>query len=159
MFVLSADTFGRENDEPWAQPPDTNDLEMCMEFMARHTGPADVLLTFDGRNVAARKYLQQEMEAVAVKERGAGPSAWGETTHDTVYSGVLPVPWDGLPMISRTDKARVMNKRSVDPSTLDTDVPIPARKVFDTDRGLPLYCCRGPSVPPGRVPICGALPE
>ena len=55
MFVLSADTFGREGSEPWKQSPETNELAVCMEFMARQTGPADVLLSFDGRNVAARK--------------------------------------------------------------------------------------------------------
>ena len=180
VFVLSADTFGREGSEPWKQSPDTNELEVCVEFMARQTGPADVLLSFDGRNVAARKSLAKDMEAtrhvcelwitfaatkrlgrrvawsadcremgwislpvartaVAIKERGNATSAWGETTHDTVYSGVVPVPWDGLPMMSREDKARVMNKRVVGASTPDDEVPIPSRKVFDTDRGLPLY--------------------
>ena len=77
--------------------------------------------------------------AVAIKERGNATSAWGATTHDVVYSGVVPVPWDGLPMISRDDKARVMNKRVVSASTPDDEVPIPSRKVFDADRGLPLY--------------------
>ena len=180
VFVLGADTFGKEGDVPWKQPPDTNDLSMCMEFIAHQIGPADVLLTFDGRNVVARKDLAKEMEstrhlcelwitfaptkrlgrrvawsagcremgwislpvartAIAIKERGDDTSAWGETTHDTVYSGVVLVPWDGLPMISRADKARVLNKRSVDASTLDAEVPTPPPKVFDADQGLPLY--------------------
>ena len=42
-------------------------------------------------------------------------------------------------MISRTDKAHVMNTGSVDASTLDAVVPVPARGVFDPERGLPLY--------------------
>ena len=47
--------------------------------------------------------------SLRVKERGEDTAEWGESTHDTVYSGVLPVPWDGLPMISAADKARVLD--------------------------------------------------
>jgi len=42
-------------------------------------------------------------------------------------------------MISRGDKARVLAKPVVDASTLDTEVPVPSRKIFDADQGLPLY--------------------
>ena len=71
--------------------------------------------------------------ALAIKERGDDTACWGEATHDTVYSGVDAVPWDGLPM------ARVMGPR-VSASTSDEgEVPVPDPKIFDTERGLPLY--------------------
>jgi len=77
--------------------------------------------------------------SLSVKERGDDTSAWAESTHDTVYSGVAPVPWDGLPLISAADKARVLGVR-VSASTPDqSEVPSPPTKIFDTDRGMPLY--------------------
>ena len=42
-------------------------------------------------------------------------------------------------MISRAAKARVLNKSLGEASMLDTEVPIPSRKIFDADQGLPLY--------------------
>ena len=73
--------------------------------------------------------------ALAIKERGDVAAGWAETTHDTVYSGVAPVPWDGLPMISVDDKARVLGVRGGD----DSEAPTPTSKIFDCDRGMPLY--------------------
>ena len=84
--------------------------------------------------------------SLRVKERGEDTAEWGESTHDTVYSGVAPVPWDGLPMISAADKARVLGVR-VSGSTPDqSEVPTPAPKIFDTDRGMPLYWAERKSV-------------
>ena len=77
--------------------------------------------------------------ALAIKERGKDTACWGETTHDTVYSGVDVVPWDGLPMISAEDKARVMGSRLGDSTPAQDEVPVPDPKIFDTERGLPLY--------------------
>ena len=52
VFVLSADTFGREGDEPWSQLSDVPEpeLDAAMKFMKGQAGPFDVLLFFDGRN-------------------------------------------------------------------------------------------------------------
>jgi len=77
--------------------------------------------------------------SLAVKERGDGTSEWAESTHDTVYSGVAPVPWDGLPMISAADKARVLAVRLSASTPDQSEVPSPPTKIFDADRGMPLY--------------------
>ena len=150
VFVVSADTLGKEGAEPWKSTSETRrELEARVDFMERQTGPADVLLYFDGRNMFDCKlfvcnggwradstcascgaHTSQPLgrrvawgadsreigwislliprTALPVKERGEPTSKWGETTHDTVYTGIEPVPWDGLPLISREDKARVM---------------------------------------------------
>ena len=76
---------------------------------------------------------------LSVKERGEKTAKWGKTTHDTVYMGIESVPWDGLPMISRADKAKVLTNRGDSASTPDEAVPVPNHKIFDADRGLPLY--------------------
>ena len=187
VFVFSADTFGKEDAEPWKVTSETKDLKMMLEFMSRQTGPCDVLLSFDGRNVADRVAMGTAMAntrnlcelwvafkstkrlgrrvawasdskeigwlslpvprtSLAIKERGDDTAEWGESTHDTVYSGVAPVPWDGLPMISAADKARVMGVR-ISASTPDqSEVPVPPSKIFDTDRGMPLYWAERKSV-------------
>ena len=181
VFVFNADTFGKEGQEPWKQTTDSGkDMNDCLEFMQHQTGPCDVLLSFDGRNVADRAALAKSMQKtrhlcelwvtykstkrmgrrvawaadsremgwislpvprtqLAIKERGEDTAEWAESTHDTVYSGVSPVPWDGLPLISAVDKARVLGVR-LSASTPDaSEVPTPPVKIFDTDRGMPLY--------------------
>ena len=77
--------------------------------------------------------------SLRVKERGEDTAEWGESTHDTVYSGVLPVPWDGLPMISAADKARVLGVRVKGSTPDQSEVPVPPPRIFDADRGMPLY--------------------
>ena len=77
--------------------------------------------------------------SLTIKERGEDTAEWGESTHDTVYSGVAPVPWDGLPMISAADKARVLGVRVSGSTPGQSEVPVPPSKIFDTDRGMPLY--------------------
>ena len=77
--------------------------------------------------------------ALAIKERDGTTAGWGETTHDTVYSGVDAVPWDGLPMISAEDKVRVMGIKTSASTPGQDEVPLPDSKIFDADRGMPLY--------------------
>ena len=180
VFVFSADTFGLESAEPWRTREPTRDLDTMMTFMSRQTGPCDIILAFDGRNVADRKKMCTAMEStrhccelwivyaptkrmgrrvawasdarevgwislpvprtnIATKERGDDKAAWAASTHDSVYSGVPPTPWDGLPMLSVKDKARAMDIKVTDEGDLVKAVPRPPAKLFDTDRGLPLY--------------------
>jgi hypothetical protein len=43
------------------------------------------------------------------RERSGGFSAAEQcSTHGTSYTGVQPVPWGGLPLLSLPDKAKVM---------------------------------------------------
>ena len=82
--------------------------------------------------------------ALAVKERGDSTACWGETTHDTVYSGVDAVPWDGLPMISAEDKARVMGPRLSASTPGEGEVPLPDPKLLQSGASTPgltsMYC-------------------
>ena len=69
VFVLSADTFGKECAEPWrCTSRKESDLAALLFFMMDQTGPgqtgpAPVLLYFDGRNKHDRKCLAAAVEA------------------------------------------------------------------------------------------------
>ena len=54
-------------------------------------------------------------------------------------SGADAMPYDGLPMILREDKARVLGIKARESTPGEDEVPLPPKKMFDTDRGLPLY--------------------
>jgi len=59
-----------------------------------------------------------------------GYNVAGETsTHDTTYTGVEPMPWPAMPLISLEDKAKV---HGVPPAT-------PRPQLFDASLGLPLF--------------------
>lgn len=46
---------------------------------------------------------------IAAKDRAGTFNAAGESsTHDTTYSGVQPVPWGALPLLSAADKAKLL---------------------------------------------------
>ena len=77
--------------------------------------------------------------SIPIKERSEESAEWAESTHDSVYSGVAPVPWDGLPMISASDKARVFGMRISGSTPDESEVTKPPSKIFDSDRGMPLY--------------------
>ena len=71
------------------------------------------------------------------RERSGDFSAAGEnSTHDTTYSGVQPVPWGGLPLLSVSDKAKVLG---VDTGAIEQ--PRPA--MFDSAGGLPCTVLAG----------------
>jgi hypothetical protein len=54
----------------------------------------------------------------------------GETsTHDTTYTGVEPMPWPAMPMVSIEDKAKIHG----------FEPPLPKPRFFDTTSGLPLF--------------------
>ena len=172
VFVASADTFGGEGLEPWQYFTDKEkDFKEVLEFMTNQTSPWDVLLSFDGRNMADRKLMEPIMEpcrnvcevwivyeptkrlgrrvawgsdnkeicwmsfpvprtSLTTKDRGGQAAAkWAETTHSSFYAGVPPAPWQSLPLISAADKASVLGKPPTEPAT----------KIFDADRGMPLY--------------------
>ncbi len=170
IFVFSADTYGSEGSEPWVKTNPTKDLDVVLKFMTSQTGPADVLLSFDGRNLANRKAMTPIMEqarhlselwvvydptkrlgrrvawasdsretawislpvprtAIPTKERSNLPAKWADSTHASFYSGVPQAPWESLPLISEADKEKVLG-----------DAPAkPTAKIFDTERGMPLY--------------------
>ena len=59
VFVLSADTFKLEGDEPWWKLTDVpeKDLDAVMKFMLGQIGPFDILLFFDGRDPNNRETM------------------------------------------------------------------------------------------------------
>ena len=70
---------------------------------------------------------------LASKDRGKDFAAAGESsTHDNTYSGVQPVPWAGLPLVSLTDKARAFG---VEVDTLE----VPKQSMHDASGGVPLF--------------------
>ena len=70
---------------------------------------------------------------LASKERAGDFTAAGESsTHDNTYTGVHPVPWAGLPLLSLADKARAFG---VPVDTLE----VPKLSLFDSSGGDPLF--------------------
>ena len=69
--------------------------------------------------------------SLTTKDRPAGQGAakWAQSTHSSFYAGVPPIPWQALPLISASDKEKVLGKPSAARPT----------KIFDADRGMPLY--------------------
>lgn len=67
---------------------------------------------------------------LACKLRKDKFAAAGESsTHDTTYTGVSPMPWKAMPMISLEDKAKV----------LGYEPALPREKIFDSSAGVPLF--------------------
>jgi len=70
---------------------------------------------------------------LAARERGGTFNAAGEvSTHDTTYSGVQPVPWAALPLLSVADKAKLL-------AVPQESVEQPKQGVFDPAGGIPLF--------------------
>ena len=61
VFVFSADTFGREGDEPWWHLTDLTEAQLTpvITFLTQQTGPYDILLFFGGRNAATREVISK----------------------------------------------------------------------------------------------------
>jgi hypothetical protein len=59
VFIASADTFGSERpDDPWKHFTNKNsDFTVVLDFMSSQTGAWDLLLFFDGRNLADRRIM------------------------------------------------------------------------------------------------------
>lgn len=67
---------------------------------------------------------------LACKQRKDKFAAAGESsTHDTTYTGVSPMPWKAMPMISLEGKAKIFGYEPT----------LPREKVFDTSAGVPLF--------------------
>jgi hypothetical protein len=70
---------------------------------------------------------------LAARDRGGTFNAAGEvSTHDTTYSGVQPVPWGALPLLSAADKAKLL-------AVSQESVEQPKQSVFDAAGGIPLF--------------------
>ncbi len=67
--------------------------------------------------------------ALATKSRSHEAAAWSGSTHDSFYSGVPQAPWNSFPLLREADKERIMG----------TKPQVPPAKIFDVDRGMPLY--------------------
>lgn len=173
VFIASADTFGGEGQEPWQQfTTKDGDFKTVLEFMSSQTSSCDLLLSFDGRNIADRKVIEPIVEknrhvcelwvvyeptkrpqgrrvawasdnkeigwmslpvprtSLTTKDRSGQVAAqWAQSTHSSFYAGVPPAPWQSLPLISAADKETVLGKPPA----------VPPTKIFDADRGMPLY--------------------
>ena len=67
---------------------------------------------------------------LVTKDRSGQVAAnWAQSTHSSFYAGVPQAPWQSLPLISAGDKQTVMGKTPA----------VPPAKIFDADRGMPLY--------------------
>jgi hypothetical protein len=67
---------------------------------------------------------------IACKPRSGECNSAGEsTTHDSTYSGVSPMPWLSMPLVSAVDKEKI---HGVQPAT-------PREKLFDCSMGQPLF--------------------
>ena len=105
VFVLSADTFGREGETPWFNVSDAGEKELdaVLRFMTQQTGPSDVLLFFDGRSASNRKTILKHVDSArhvcevwivyAPQKRAGRRVAWASESRET--------GWISLP-ISRT---------------------------------------------------------
>ena len=72
---------------------------------------------------------------IPAKTRLGMAAQWGASTHESNYSKVPQVPWDGLPQISATDKAKVMAPCL----NAGAELPRAPDRIFNSDRGTPLY--------------------
>lgn len=66
---------------------------------------------------------------ISCKPRSEYTCTGESSTHDSTYSGVEPMPWPAMPLISAADKEKV---HGVAPAA-------PRGKVFDTSMGHPLF--------------------
>ena len=114
VFVFSADTFGQESEQPWATTAATKEINIILDFLARQTGNADVILSFDGRNLTDRKALAAgmskarnscELWVVYLPTRRLGRRvAWSSDTREVGWLS-LPVPRTSVATKERSDEA------------------------------------------------------
>ena len=86
-----------------------------------------------GRRVA---YSADNKESICISmplSRTQLYSAGVETTHETAYTGVDPVPWEALPLLLPANREKIMGYEAVVPPSTAS------QKVFDTSLGLPLF--------------------
>ena len=70
---------------------------------------------------------------LSTQKRDSFNTAGEESTHETSYTGVAPIPWGALPLLSPADKAKIVGYAPpAPPSSV-------SKKVFDSSLGLPLY--------------------
>ena len=63
------------------------------------------------------------------KDRSEYAGAGENSTHDTTYTGVEPVPWRAMPLVSLADKAKI---HGYEPQC-------PRARLFDSSMGVPLF--------------------
>jgi hypothetical protein len=68
---------------------------------------------------------------VPTKEHTGEVAKWAESTHSTCYVNVPQAPWQSLPLMTADDKANLTGK--------DQSVLLPPPKIFEWDRGVPVY--------------------
>lgn len=72
---------------------------------------------------------------IKTKARENEAKGWAASTHDSNYTNLPQVPWDGLPQITLADKMKVLAPCL----NAGDELPKPPRRIFDCDRGMPLY--------------------
>ena len=134
VFVLSADTFKFEGDDPWFELTDVPErfLRPAMKFMLGQDGPLDVLLFFDGRNPNNRENMaklvrgarhQVEVWIVYADQKRPGRRvAWGSRNRETGWIS-LPVPRTQVKVKSREDGTPAARWAPSTHNTAWTDVP------------------------------------
>ena len=134
VFVLSADTFKFEGDDPWFELTDLPErhLGAAMKFMLGQDGPLDVLLFFDGRNPNNRENMaklvrgarhQVEVWIVYADQKRPGRRvAWGSRNRETGWIS-LPVPRTQVKVKSREDGTPAARWAPSTHNTAWTDVP------------------------------------
>jgi hypothetical protein len=64
-----------------------------------------------------------------VRNRDEFGAAGENSTHDSSYTGVPPLPWGGVPLLSSSDKAKIVGH----------DPEVPRVRLFDVALGQPLF--------------------
>ena len=77
--------------------------------------------------------LSANKTLIAAQDRAGTFNAAGESsTHDTSHTGVQPVPWAALPLLSVADKAKLLEQPQ-------EQVGQPRQGLFDAAGGIPLF--------------------
>ena len=66
-------------------------------------------------------------------ERVSFNTAGEESTHETSYTGVDPIPWGALPLLLPSDKEKIVGYAPASPPSSAS------KKIFDSSLGLPLF--------------------
>lgn len=67
---------------------------------------------------------------MAAQPRAEFNGAGEETTHETTYTGIEPIPWAALPNLLPSDKQKIMG--------YPPETPAASRGMFDASMGVPL---------------------
>ena len=107
-----------------------NQSEFWTTFKATPRLGRRVAWSSDNKEVSIVSFPVPRVQ-IPVKPRASaeGAAAGDTTTHDSTYSGVAPMPWTAMPLVSEADKANILGFQPAKPRV----------QLFDTALGQPLF--------------------